>query len=173
MARNFRSRPVTRAPRRTTEWFSVGLSIATLAADDTLIATLNAAALAARPFTIVRTRLSVFYSSDQTAAEEFSQAVFTMQVVGQSAAAVGVDAIPNGIDDTDADFHVYQPMFTDVISLSSIGVIFQNGQNFINEIDSKSMRKVGSDQDLAVVLAQRASIGAQIALEGRMLVKLH
>ena len=173
MARRFSNRPVIRGNRRVSDWFGAGLTVTTLATDDTLILSLNAAALAARPFTIVRTRLSVFYASDQTAAEEFSQAVLTMQVVSESASTAGVDSCPNGIDETDADFIVYKPLFSDVISLSSVGIVYQNGDNFINHVDSKSMRKVGTDDDVVFILAQRAARGCDIAIEGRFLVKLH
>ena len=40
-------------------------------------------------------------------------------------------------------------------------------------VDSKAMRKVGLDDDLAIVVQQRVAIGAIIAMEGRFLVKLH
>ncbi len=173
MARRIVSRPRSSGTRRTSEWFGLGISVTTLATDDTLIATLNATALLARPFTIVRTRLSVFLASDQTAAQEFTQGVFTMQVVTDSASAAGVDSVPNGVDETNADFFVYQPMFTDITSLTSVGIIEYQGPTIQYEIDSKAMRKVGADDDVAVVMAIRSPLGVDIALEGRMLVKPH
>ena len=41
------------------------------------------------------------------------------------------------------------------------------------KVDSKAMRKVGLDDDVALVLQQRAAIGVILAVEGRFLVKLH
>ena len=173
MARRFSNRPVIRGARRTSTWIGAGLSEVTLATDDTLLATLNAAALALRPFTIVRSRIAISYLSDQTAANEFSQAVFSAQIVSESAAAAGVDSCASPIDETDADFFIYKPLFFDIISLTSVGVQDTVGDGNFNMIDSKAMRKVGEDQQVVFIIGQRSARGALLAMEGRMLIKLH
>ena len=57
--------------KRLTSWFQFTLQGATMTAPGgTILFSLNAAALALRPFTIVRTRLVVSLNSDQAAAVE-------------------------------------------------------------------------------------------------------
>jgi len=167
-------RGFVRPAPRSNVWVGAGLAISTISSGTTLLATLNAAALALRPFTIVRTHLAIHYTSDQEAVSEFSQAVLSTQVVTETAAASGVAAIPTPIAETDADFLVYKPLFSDYQAIVTIGG-FQDkiGDAQWSQVDSKAMRKVGTDDQVVFVLQQRAAIGALIALEGRMLIKLH
>ena len=96
-----------------------------------------------------------------------------MQVVTESAAAAGIASVPTPLTDTDGDYHVYTPVFQDFIFLSLVGFRENVGDGSNTLIDSKAMRKVGVDDDIAVVLEQQSALGTIIALEGRMLVKLH
>ena len=166
-----RRRSFVRPSPRTNVWIGAGISIQTISGAQTLLGTLNAVGLALRPFTIVRTHLELFYASDQAAAGEFTQAAFTAQVVTDSAAASGAGAIPFGLSEPNSDFFAYQPMFTDFEFLSSIG--FQAGAGPKSyTVDSKAMRKVGLDDDIVFGLEQRAALGAVMAIEGRILVKV-
>ena len=67
-----RHTPAPRGARRQTLWLS-GLTVGSTLTPDgaTLLTTLNAAALALRPFTIVRTRGIVVIGTDNTAGSEF------------------------------------------------------------------------------------------------------
>ena len=158
---------------RLNEWFSAGLAPTTLSAGTTLLATLNAAALALRPFTIVRTRMAICYTSDQAVASESSQGIFSMQVVTQAAASAGVASVPTPLNETNADYFVYQAIGFDFSLATAVGFTREQGGNVFTAVDSKAMRKVGNDDDVAWVVQQRSAIGAIIGLEGRFLVKLH
>ena len=152
-------------------WFAMKLVNTTVASGGkALLGSLNAAALALRPFTITRTRLLLKYGSDQVANSETPQAAFGMIVVSDQAVATGNAAIPGPGTNTDAPFFVYEGLIDEWIVVSAIGI--QRGA-FFKEVDSKAMRKVGNNEDVAIMIEQGATFGADIAIEGRMLVKLH
>jgi len=167
-------RTFTRAGgKRTSLWLAGGIpGVAVSASSSTLLGTLNAAALALRPFTIVRTRILIHFNSDQTGAAEFTQAVYSEQVVTDSASAAGIASVPTPITEANADFHVYQPLFQKFIFISGVGVQ-QTGHEQTFMVDSKAMRKVGIDDDLVSVVELRSATGAEISVEGRILIKLH
>ncbi len=170
--RAVRSRFMRPAPRSNV-WLGAGLVVTGVAASATvLLSSLNAAALALLPFTIVRSRLSVFWGTDQAATSEFAQAVFSSQVVTAAAATAGIGSVPTPLTETDADFIIYRPMFSDLRLASAVG-FDQTGGNQTFEVDSKAMRKLGIDDQLVFVIENRSPVGTQIAIEGRMLVKLH
>ena len=76
------SRHVMRgSTRRTTSWFSIPETVNVVGAGVVaLVATLNAAALASWPFTIIRTILEVHIQSDQLAVDENQIAAVGMAV---------------------------------------------------------------------------------------------
>ncbi len=165
---------MARPAPRSNVWLGFGLAntnipIATTA---TLLATLNAAALALRPFTVVRTRLVMSVVSDQAAASEFLSGALSFQVVTETAAAAGIASLPTPLVETDADFFVYQPFHSSLVRTAS-GLAESVGEGSSWTIDSKSMRKVQTDDDFAIIVEGRTGNGFNIALEGRMLVKLH
>ena len=174
MARGHRGRIVTRPVARTMVWIGARLAATTISSGATLLATLDpTTGFPLRPFTIVRTRLGISYVSDQAAASESQQGVFSMQVVTVSAAGAGVGSIPTPLTDPDADFHVYQPLFQDFLFASGVGFSDNVGGGSFTTVDSKAMRKVGIDDDIAMVLEQQSALGTVIAVEGRFLIKLH
>ena len=173
MARRSHSRTFARPSGRQSLWLGAGLTVTTMAGGaSTLLATLNAAALLLRPFTIVRSRLVIFFRSDQVATSEFVQAVLSAQVVIEVAAAAGIASVPTPLTETDADFFIYQPLMARIEALTSVGA-YERGADQSWVIDSKAMRKVSTDDDVAFVGEIRGAPGANIAMEGRMLVKLH
>ena len=62
-------------------------------------------------------------------------------------------------------------MIASFIFLSSVG--FEGNIQTQYVIDSKAMRKVGSDDDLALVAAQETASGAVLVTNGRQLIQLH
>ena len=165
-----RARFVRPAPRSMV-WLGAGFAPTTVAASSAvLIGILNASALALRPFTIVRTRIVTHWESDQQAASEFVQGVFSMQVVTEVAAAGGVGNVPTPLIETNADYHVYHPLLARLRVIGSAAIGFDPGAS---TIDSKAMRKVGTDDQLVWVVENRAALGASLSMEGRVLVKLH
>jgi len=160
--------------RRETLWFGgieFSQALAT-AGTAVLVSTLNAAALALRPFTVIRTRGMLHIDTDNAAAAEHYSAAFGMAVVSDQAAAIGVTAVPTPVTDSGSNlWFVYDWLFGSHNSRTDVG---QGTAGFVKEIDSKAMRKVESGSDLAVVI-ERGAITAGCTLSGfaRNLVKLH
>ena len=154
-------------------WIGSGVAALVVSASNTLLASLNAPALALRPFTVIRTHLVIRFQSDQTGAVESVAGVYTQQVVKETASAAGIASLPGGIDESDADFFVYQPLFHDFDFISGVGARQQMGQGNYWTVDSKAARKVGVDDDIVDVLDLRNLLGSEIGVEGRQLLKLH
>jgi len=66
---------------------------------------------------------------------------------------------------------VYQSVMQEFRFRSAIGADFNADRQYI--IDSKSMRKVGPDDDIAIIWQEINGVGAFGSVLGRMLVKLH
>jgi len=173
MARAFRSRSRGAAPSRQNVWIGVDITQFAVAADtDVLFGTLNAAALALRPFTVMRTHLLVSWATDQGAAAENTKGAVGAIVVQADATTIGITAVPKPVSGTDAPWFVWQPVITSTLFLSSIGFYSKFDQQY--EVDSKAMRKVGANEQIAFVAENSGgSAGADCIVEGRMLVKLH
>ena len=137
-----------------------------------LAGTLNAATLAQRPFTIVRTHILITCKSDQQIATEEGNAGFGMMVVNDTAAALGVTAIPGPVSDAGSPWFVWQPLQWNFLFASGVGVQPENGTQYV--VDSKAMRKVGIDQDIAMVFDNvDGAHGMQVSAVGRFLIKTH
>ncbi len=112
------------------------------------------------------------WASDQTTTDEWPQGATGLIVVNDQALAAGIASIPDPITNGDAPWYVWQGLETHFVTATEIGVIEVAGQQFT--IDSKAMRKVGSNEDVAVVAVNaHATQGARIGLVGRMLIKTH
>ena len=160
--------------RRETSWLAGLFATDTVAASTALLLTqLNAAALALRPFTVVRVRGILQITSDQAAANESQFAGFGMAVVTTQAAAIGITAVPTPVTDNGSDlFFLYQSIMarrqvSTGVSVSEAGKVL--------EIDSKAMRKVEDGQDLisVVELPGVGNGGAVFDSYCRVLIKLH
>ena len=152
----------------------IGWTIATtqITADaSTLVSTLNAAALAFRPFTILRTRAILNVATDQTAASEFPKGALGKMVVSEEAATAGSASIPDPVADSDGDWYVWQPFEADFV-LGAAAVGFYNiGWQYT--IDSKAMRKVGNNKQVITMIEEVNAFGVDISVAGRMLIQLH
>jgi len=163
--------------RRETLWFTSPGSLVVLAAANqaVLLQVLNAAALAIRPFTIIRSRGVVGISSDQTGATEDQHAAFGCAVVSQQASAAGVGSIPTPVTDDGSDlWFVYQRLMAKIQFASVSGMDANAGK--IYEFDSKAMRKVEDGEDLVVVAENGpAGTGAGVRINWyvRFLIKMH
>ena len=97
--RDFRRGAVAIRKSRETTWFQFQpLEVATVAGG-IIMFSLNAAALALRPFTIVRSRFEVALRSDIAGGSEIQRAAYGIAVVSDQALAVGVTAVPTPITD--------------------------------------------------------------------------
>ena len=176
MARRFtRGARFVRPAPRTKMWIGAGVGETSLAGSTKVfVGSYSAGALALRPFTILRTHLECIYGSDQLVATENPFGTLGIIVVTDTAAAVGVTAIPDpgGTGgDPDADWFVYQPMAMRFAFLSSVGF---NGDDWAHyAIDSKAMRKVGIDDDAVTMFSQESTVGGTVLTTGRQLIQLH
>jgi len=159
--------------RRETVWLGFQYAQTVLAASATaaLVYSLNAAALALLPFTIVRTRMNWTCQSDQSAATEDFIGNFGWCVVSDQAAAIGVTAVPTPAFDLSSDLWFLIDQWIGTFQL--IGSNVTTNMNVL-KIDSKSMRKVEVGQDIVgVAEAGITESGVTVRTVGRMLVKLH
>ena len=138
-----------------------------------LISSLNAAALALTPFTIVRTRGQIFVASDQVANSENQAINYGHIVVSEQASAIGITAVPTPITEAGSDFHVFESLMARVQVATAVSM-FEIGAS--KEINSKAMRKVDSGEDLIEVVETPAggpTQGIEFRSYWRALIKLH
>ncbi len=156
--------------RRETVWFgspSPPIFTSLGGATSTLITSLNAAALALRPFTVVRSVGFVHFRSDQQAAVESFAGAYGRCVVTDQAVAVGVTAVPTPFTDNDSDaWYLHQ-------AVVSTNVVDAGGSLLAFPVESRAMRKVEDGFDLIGVVENLLVTGVVIAVFIRTLVKLH
>ncbi len=166
--RDFRRGAVAIRKTRLTTWFSIGFTQTTITTQTSvLVAALNAAGLALRPFTIVRTHLEVMLRSDQSAAIEVQQAALGMAVVSDQSVGIGVTAVPTPVTDLASSM-----WFQHRVLFAHHQEITDRSEPAVNySIDSKAMRKVELGQDVILVLENAAATGIVVNIAGRFLVK--
>ncbi len=160
--------------RRQSDWAFIGAGHTTMASAGTavVVASLNASALALRPFTVVRSHLELIIVSDQTAAAERQIAAAGLCIVSDQASAIGVTAVPTPSTDAGSDlWFAHQWMFNDFEFVSGVGIHPNAGRRYT--IDSKAMRKVNGDEDLLLVMENVLTGGSVVGSAGRFLIKLH
>ncbi len=159
--------------RRETVWAATQPANAVVAGNTAvLITTLNAAALALRPFTVIRTRGRIGVFSDQVIASESYGVAYGHAVVSSEASAIGVTAVPNPIADMASDlWYVHELISGRFTFISGVGVEANDGQ--WKDFDSKAMRRVNGDQDLISIVEANANIGQTFHAGYRFLLKLH
>ncbi len=158
--------------RRETLWGFITPSATTIAAASsaTLLTSLSVAALALRPFTIVRTRVRIAVRSDQAAAVERQSGAYGECVVSDQAVAIGVTAVPTPITDLGSDLlYLIEPFFSDESSLTD-----RTRGQWSGAVDSRAMRKVEEGSDVVIVTENSGlSLGTEIFTSARFLIKLH
>ncbi len=178
MARSFRNRSIpqsfVRGKSRETVW--VGLSPTTVVMTGlggTIVFSLAAPGLALRPFTVVRSKISVYVRSDQEAAAELQMGAVAIAIVTDQASAIGVTAVPTPITDIDSDsFLLYGSFLNAQGTNTGAGSQVPSGHQI--DFDSKAMRKVTESDDLIVVTEiDSTSAGVSLLITGRLLFKLH
>ena len=168
--RTFVRTALRQGQRRKTLWLFVGPIFQVNSTTATLVVSLNAIALAFRPFTIVRTRLEAHFFSDQVAGAENTLGALGLAIVSSEASAVGVTAVPTPITEMGSDlWFVHQVM----IASHGAGVV-DNARGVRYSIDSKAMRKVEDGQDMVVVTENSTIAGGQtMMVAGRILIKMN
>ncbi len=157
---------------RQTRWLFIATTETTLAGAPTavLVTSLDAAALALLPFTIVRTRGVIHIHSDQAGADETYGVAYGEAVVSEQAAAIGVTAVPTPVTDKGSDlWYVYESLFQHLEVVTSASA-FDEGA--FKEFDSRAMRKVEEGQNIVSVVENEIN-GVIVTVTGRQLIKLH
>ena len=171
-----RSRGFTRAvrgPRRQTAWVAgpdeVSPTTVVAGAAD-LQSSSNAALLAMRPFTVVRTVGLLFVGSDQIAANEVFFGAFGLAVVSDQASAIGVTAVPTPITDEGSDLWFTFQYGAGEWRFNTSG----SPSAMVFPFDSRAMRKVEDGQDVVSVF-ENATSGPAIRYLARFrfLIKVH
>jgi len=161
--------------RRESLWIPITETLGSYAAANVVILlnSLNAAALALRPFTIVRSRIWMHAVSDNLTAVEDYQVALGMAVVSDQASAIGVTAIPTPFTDAGSDlWFFYEVIASEFIFISGVG--FDSAGGIMKDADSKAMRKVQDGEDVVLVgEASGLSLGCRMTQGGRFLIKLH
>jgi len=172
MARQFTRRTVGRSQRRESLWVDIATVASTLSATGGTIQTsANAALLALRPFTIIRTHMFYSIRSDQEVQTENQFAAAGAAVVSDQAVAVGVTAVPTPFTDAGSDlWFLHQRLANSVGILTAVGISGQVASHY--EVDSKAMRRVEDGSDIVFVV-EFDSVGdpSIVVSMGRMLIK--
>ena len=161
--------------RRETVWVGIAQTqTGIVPSTAVLLGSLNAAALALRPFTVVRTRGLLGILSDQVTGTEDQACSYGHAVVSDQASAIGVTAIPTPVVDQASDlWYVFENMMSDIRFASGVGF---GKIGIYKDFDSKAMRKVDVGQDVVTVVETPAvafTDGIIFNAVGRFLVKLH
>ncbi len=173
MARGNRMAVRGQREKRLTDWFFLTPVANTFtAAGGTLIGSLNTAALAMRPFTVIRTHYEIQVVSDQAAAIENQAGALGTCVVSDQASDIGITAVPTPITDMGSDlWYQHNVFYGDESNLTDR----TRGESRMT-VDSKAMRKVDIGQDISGVVeldTVGSTGGAIIRVVGRMLVKVN
>jgi len=136
-----------------------------------LVASLSAASLALRPFTILRTRGIFHLHSDQQVATEIFTASMGLAVVSDQASAIGVTAIPTPVTDMSSDlWFMHETIASKFYFATAVGIGPEASQTRV--IDSKAMRKVQDGEDIVVVVeAPALSFGTVAVTQFRQLIR--
>jgi len=162
--------------RRESLWLFVGSTRTTIATPSTAVFLnlLTTAALALRPFTVVRVRGMIQVVSDQVAVGEFQSGALGVAVVSDQASAIGITALPTPITDKGSDlWFVYQHFMSSNSAATAASIAKLSTEV---EYDSKAMRKVEDGQDVVfVVESDIAGVanGLIVTHTARVLIKLH
>jgi len=176
MARRFSGHRKVGSLKRLTMWGEEPAQIVNLGSANTasLISTLSAGGLLARPFTVIRTHLFFGIRTDQVAADESFDCAIGQAVVSDQAAAIGVTAVPTPFTDLGSDlFYLHEILMN---RFEFAGASASNIAQMLTwtKVDSKAMRKVNDDEDLITVIENSSiSSGVTVHVAGRFLVKLH
>ncbi len=173
MAR-FRNQSIPRAvSKRQTLW---GLSVISggftgIAANSKLLfASASSAGLAPQlPQTLIRIRGMMNVVSDQVVATEFPSGAFGIAVVNETARALGITALPGPISDPLFPWVVHQFFDQEFQFISATGVQSPADREYV--IDSKSMRKLKDEQAIIFMFELGSGVGANVAFQGRLLMK--
>jgi len=170
--RAFRRGAVAISQKRLTMWIGIAGATANMSAvGGTITHVANAALLALRPFTIIKTIMDYALRSDQAGAMEHQVCSVGAAVVSDQALAIGVTAIPTPVTDRGSDlFWLHRNIMADESALTDR----TRGETHVQVI-SKAMRKINDDQSFVFVAEFDGLLSDGLILTslGWLLIKLH
>ena len=119
--------------------------------------------------TVIRTRGLFGYQSDQTAATENQNGAVGIGLVSAQAVSVGVTAVPHPATDADWNGWLWHSYFANTLQVAT-AVGFENITQRI-VIDSKAMRKLGTDERIVLVVENSSSSGMRFYFDVRIYSK--
>ena len=140
------------------------------AGNTVILSSLNAAALALRPFTVVRTRGIVLIASDQSASDEFQMGALGFGIAQDAAVAAGVASLPTPITEPgSSNCFLWQGLLAMVNATADASAA--NISN-VYEFDSKAQRKVENGSDIYVAAENESSTDDyRLSFVARVLIK--
>ncbi len=177
IVRSSRSRVLRRGPKRATNWISSATpgSPATVAAATAVLSQSFASSqiVLALPSggTIVRTRGTLWVSSDQEAATEEPVGAFGMMVVREQARAAGIASLPTPVTEAfDDGFFVHIYWQAGMHRVSGVGITGTFWKRY--DFDSKAQRKLTPDDAIVVTMENSHATDGCVFVTGfRMLLK--
>ena len=166
-------RGVTRGKRRKTFWLGINTADTVennfAAAATTLVASLNAAALALRPFTMIRFIGDLWVMTDQTAATEFPFGAIGMAVGDDRAVTAGVASFPRPSTETaDSDWVMHLNWACGIRFATAVGFDASPMNHF--HYDQRGSRKLAIGDDLALLFQNlNNNDGGHFIWQGRIL----
>ena len=170
------TRGISRGPRRKTLWLDFAQVLQDVVAipggNVVLLSSLNTAALALRPFTVVRTRGVAWWSFDQTAANEFVAGALAFGTAQDAAVAAGIGSLPTPVFEAgSSNWFSWTPLMASIFGSTAVG--FADGSKVFH-FDSKAQRKIESGTDIYVAAEnESATDGGLLMFMARILIKLN
>jgi len=121
--------------------------------------------------TVVRTRGLFTWGSDQFVAGEDQLGAVGIGIVSAQAASVGITAVPHPDTDSAWDGWLWHSYFASRITVGD-QTAYAPAQVHQLRIDSKAMRKVGSDERAVLVVQNSSASGMIFSLQVRFLSKV-
>ncbi len=139
-----------RVPRRSTGWSAVnsGTTFTALGANTIILDQVFVPLIPEQ--TIVRVRGLLIVETDQQTAPEDMLGAFGISLVEEPAATIGVTAVPQPVSDASSESWLVWQGFGATYKFSAGGFFPRSDVQYV--IDSKAMRKLNSNQRLAITL---------------------
>ncbi len=170
-----RRRFVGRGARRKTLWLELAQQTAVIVLPQNTIsihASLNAAALALRPFTVIRHVGALWVASDQEAGSEAPFGAIGEVVANDQAVTAGAASVPPPYTNSGADWAFWLPFMGSLRFADATGFVAPDYQYY--SYDQKGQRKVDLGQDLVHMIQNNAAThGMRYIWSFRTLIKLH
>ncbi len=123
--------------------------------------------------TVIRVRGLITVGSDQQSATELGMGAFGLGLVSEQASTLGITALPLPDSDSGWKGWLWHSYFAFNTFFRSASGISYDVQRFTIDMDSKAMRKMGSDMRLVLVVENSGAFGIEVFTAFRLLSKVN